>query len=217
MRVISFSVGPLAMLALVFASIAVLNAFIVVAQRSIELAGGQTDLGEQTLRTSLKLSLAILTRIGLLMAAAALAVNSVGGHSLAATMMTGIDGMAFAHVNTLSMWWSAFIATLVLLMVIHAEHNAGQPAMMAAGRELVQRRIWLAASIVVLTVGYVALGFVQDAIRVVLMDFWLHSPLNQILKNLIYFVFILSFAMLRLWMTLLILTFGLKQSYIRGS
>ena len=36
------------------------------------------------------------------------------------------------------------------------------------------------------------------------------------MKNLIYFVFIFSFAMFRLWLTLLILTWGLKQSYIRG-
>ena len=40
------------------------------------------------------------------------------------------------------------------------------------------------------------------------------SDAGQFIKNLIYFVFIFSFAMLRLWMTLLILTFGLKQSYI---
>jgi hypothetical protein len=30
-------------------------------------------------------------------------------------------------------------------------------------------------------------------------------------------VFIFSFAMLRLWVTLLVLTFGLKQSYIHGA
>ena len=39
------------------------------------------------------------------------------------------------------------------------------------------------------------------------------SSSSQFIKNLIYFVFIFSFAMLRLWITLLILTFGLKQSY----
>jgi len=88
--------------------------------------------------------------------------------------------------------------------------------MIAAGREFGQRLIWLAAAIAVLTLGNLALGFVQDAVRDVLLDFWRHSPINQLLKNLIYFVFIFSFAMLRLWMTLLVLTFGLKQSYIRG-
>ena len=216
MRVLAFSVGPLAILALVFASIAVLNAFIVVAQRSIELAGGQTSLGEQGPRAALKLSLAILKRIGLLMAVAAVAVGSIGGQSLAPAMMSGLDGMAFAHINMLAMLWSAVVAALVLLMIIHAERHAGQPDIIAAGREFWQRLAWLAAAIAVLTIGNLALGFVQDAVREVLMEFWRHSPMNQLLKNLIYFVFIFSFAMLRLWMTLLVLTFGLKQSYIRG-
>jgi hypothetical protein len=35
-------------------------------------------------------------------------------------------------------------------------------------------------------------------------------------KTPVYFVFIISFAMLRLWITLLVLTYGLKQSYIRA-
>ena len=35
-------------------------------------------------------------------------------------------------------------------------------------------------------------------------------------KNLVYFVFMFSFAMLRLWITLLVMTYGLKQSYIRA-
>ena len=39
---------------------------------------------------------------------------------------------------------------------------------------------------------------------------------SDFIKNLIYFVFIFSFAMLRLWVTLLILTYGLKLSYVRG-
>jgi len=216
MRVLAFSVGPLAILALVFASIAVLNAFIVVAQRSIELTGGQTSLGEQDQRATLKLSLAILKPVGLLMVIAGVAVGWIGGASLAPVMMTGLDGMAFAHINALGMLWSAIVAALVLLMIIQAEHNAGEPDMIAAGREFWQRLAWLAAAIAVLTIGNLALGFVQDAVREVLMEFWRHSPMNQLLKNLIYFVFIFSFAMLRLWMTLLVLTFGLKQSYIRG-
>jgi hypothetical protein len=37
-----------------------------------------------------------------------------------------------------------------------------------------------------------------------------------LIKNLIFFVFIFSFALLRLWVTLLVLTWGLKQSYVRA-
>jgi hypothetical protein len=140
----------------------------------------------------------------------------IGEKTFAPFMLTGLDGMAFAQTNVLSMLWSAIVATLVLLMIVGAGRNAGQPDFVATGRELAQRGVWLAAAILVLTIGYFALGFVQDIVRGVMMEFWRNSPLNQLLKNLIYFVFIFSFAMLRLWMTLLILTFGLKQSYVRG-
>ena len=50
--------------------------------------------------------------------------------------------------------------------------------------------------------------------RSAIWTFWQTSEASQFIKNLIYFVFIFGFAMLRLWMTLLILTFGLRQSYI---
>lgn len=47
-------------------------------------------------------------------------------------------------------------------------------------------------------------------------NFWQTSSASQFIKNLTYFVFIFGFAMLRLWVTLLILTYGLKQSYVRA-
>jgi hypothetical protein len=38
-----------------------------------------------------------------------------------------------------------------------------------------------------------------------------------LIKNLIFFVFIFGLATLRLWLTLLVLTWALKQSYLRSS
>ncbi len=69
----------------------------------------------------------------------------------------------------------------------------------------------------VLGVVYLGLGLGQGWVRSVIWNFWQVSSASQFIKNLIYFVFIFSFAMLRLWVTLLILTWGLKQSYIHGS
>jgi hypothetical protein len=95
MRVIAFGGGPIAFPATFVASIAVLHAFLVVAQRSIELADGQTNLGELDAREQSRLSLAILWRIGLLMVAITLALSTAGYRSFAPNMMAGIDGMAF--------------------------------------------------------------------------------------------------------------------------
>ena len=70
MRVIAFNSPLIAIPATVFASIAVLHAFLVVTQRSIELAQGQTSLGGLDFTEQSRLTRAILWRIGLLMLAA---------------------------------------------------------------------------------------------------------------------------------------------------
>ena len=78
------------------------------------------------------------------------------------------------------------------------------------------RWFWLGCAAVVLGVAYIGLGIVQGSARGIIWNFWHTSDASQFIKNLVFFVFIFSFAMLRLWMTLLILTFGLKQSYLSG-
>lgn len=217
MRVLAFSSPGLAVIFIAFATIAVLNAFIVVTQRSIELNGGQSGLGDLSMSESFRLSLTILKWTALLMGLAVICVGVIGGKVFAPLVLLGIDGMAFAQHHVAGMLWSAVIATLVLLMVIEAGRRAGQIGLSAVGGELLRHSAWLLAGIVALTAAYVALGMLQDIVREILVDFWRHSPLNQLFKNLIMFVYIFSFAMLRLWMTLLVLTFALKQSYIRAS
>jgi hypothetical protein len=66
-----------------------------------------------------------------------------------------------------------------------------------------------------LAVTYLGLSFGQGLVRSLIWNFWQTSEASQFVKNLIYFVFIFSFAMLRLWMSLAILTYGLKQSYFK--
>src|SRR5260370_34001577 len=94
MRVVAFGGGAVAIPAIIVASIAVLHAFLVVAQRSIELAGGQTKLGELGFTEQFRMSIAVLGRIALLMFAVSCALLAAGYVKLAPHMMDGIDGMA---------------------------------------------------------------------------------------------------------------------------
>jgi hypothetical protein len=216
MRVIAFTGGPMALPAIVVATIAVLHAFIVVAQRSIELADGHTKLGELDLSDQFRLSWAILKRIGLMMIVSGLTLWHAGYQAFAPNMMLGLDGMAFDQFTIIGKFWSAIVAALVLLIIVNAERNGGRVNFFAAAGEFARRCVWIGAAAAVLGIAYVALGFGQGVVRSAIWNFWQTSSSNQFIKNLIYFVFIFSFAMLRLWMTLLILTWGLKQSYIRG-
>lgn len=217
MRVIAFGGGAVALPAIVVADISVLLAFFATAHQSIEAAGGQSSLGELTLGEQLKLSFSVLWRIAVVMLAAALGTAAAGHVAFSPHLMAGLDGVAFDQFTHLGRFWSALIATLVLLMIVRAERNDGRIALFAAIGEFARRGVWLGVSVVVLGVINVALAYGQEAVRSAIWNFWQTSSATQFIKNLIYFVFIFSFAMLRLWITLRIITLGLNQSYVRGS
>jgi hypothetical protein len=216
MRVIAFGGGAVAFPAIVAASIAVLHAFLVVAQRSIELNDGQSSLGELDFAEQYRLSRAVLWRIALLMFAVACALLATGYTSFAPHMMDGLDGMAFDQWTDPGKFWSAAIAALVLLMLVDAERNRGRVSLFRAAGEFARRGLWIGTAVLLLGVVYLGLGLGQGWIRSAIWNFWQVSSSSDFIKNLIYFVFIFSFAMLRLWVTLLILTYGLKLSYVRG-
>ncbi|MCP1971622.1 hypothetical protein [Bradyrhizobium elkanii] len=214
-RIVGFGKPGLIVPALVLADVCVLLAFFATARDSIQAAGGQSSLGELTLGEQIKLSLSILWRIVLVIIIATLATAAIGFSSFAPHLLWGLDGMAFDQGADLGRFWSAAIAALVLLIIVNAESNGGRVALFAAVKDLGRHALWLGAAVLLLGVINVALGYGQGLVRTAIWHFWQISMVGQPLKNLIYVVFIFSFAMLRLWITLSILTFGLKQSYAR--
>ena len=216
MRVIAFGGGGVALPAIIIADIAVLLAFFATAQQSIEAAGGQSSLGELTMGEQFRLSFSILWRIALVMIAAALGTAAAGYLEFAPNLMAGLDGMAFDQHTHPGRFWSAGIAALVLLMIVRAERDDGNIALLPAIGEFARRGLWLGTAVIVLGLVNIALAYGQEWVRSAILSFWHTSSATQFTKNLIYFVFVFSFAMLRLWITLTILTLGLKQSYVHA-
>ena len=216
MRVIGFNNRLIAIPAIIFASIAVLHAFLVVTQRSIELAQGQTSLGALTFREQSRLTRAILWRVALLMIAATMVVAAAGYTEFAPSLMSGLDGMAFDQATGTGKFWSALVAALVLFIMVGAEQNRGHVGFWKAADEFARRSLWLVPAVIALGVIYLGLGTGQGLFRNAIWQFYQTSPLHPLFKNLIYFVFIFGFATLRLWVTLLVLTWALKQSYLRA-
>lgn len=216
MRVIAFSGGVIALPAIFVATVAVLLAFQVTARRSIELADGETHLGAMTFEDEFRLSLRILARIGALMLVASMISVSLGISPLDLNFMGGIDGMAFDQPTAAGKIWNASIATLILLMIVGVERHDNRVRFFAACREFARRRAWLGVGLLVLTAAYFGLGFVQGLVRNAIAIYGQAPTTNTFIRNLIFFVFIFSFAMLRLWVTLMILTAALKQSHLRG-
>ncbi|WP_375784491.1 hypothetical protein ACE10Z_32840 [Bradyrhizobium sp. Pha-3] len=216
LRIVGYGNVGLMLPALVLADVCVLLAFFATARDSIQAAGGRSSLGELTLAEQTGLSLSILWRIALVMIVATLGTAAIGFTSFAPHLMWGLDGMAFDQGTHLGRFWSAAIAALVLLIIVNAEGNAGRVALFAAVKQLGRHGLWLAAAVLVLGAINVALGYGQELVRTAIWQFWQTSTASQPFKSLVYVIFIFGFAMLRLWITLSVLTFGLKQSYARG-
>ncbi|UFX43515.1 hypothetical protein HAP47_0030475 [Bradyrhizobium sp. 41S5] len=216
LRIVGYGKPGLMLPALVLADVCVLLAFFATARDSIQASGGRSSLGELTLAEQTGLSLSILWRIALVMIVAALGTAAIGFTSFAPHFLTGLDGMAFDQATHLGRFWSAAIAALVLLIIVDAEGNGGRVALFAAVKDLGRHALSLGAAVLVLGAINVALGYGQGLVRTAIWHFWQTSMVGQPIKSLVYVVFIFGFAMLRLWITLSILTFGLKQSYARG-
>lgn len=214
MRVIAYGGGVAAIPATAIADICTLLAFIICARRSIEIFAGQTGLGTLSFRQEVSLCFSITKRVGVVMVIAAISAALAGESRIAPHLMMGLDGMAFDQYTHIGRFWSALVATLVLLMVVNAESNGGKASLRAALSELRKRWLWMLAAILVLGIANVCLSAVQGGVRSIIWDYWRNTDDAQAAKNLVYFVFIFGFATARLWLTLLILTYGLKQSYI---
>ncbi|RYD87998.1 MAG: hypothetical protein EOP50_19825, partial [Sphingobacteriales bacterium] len=158
MRVIAFGGGAVALPAIIVADISVLLAFFATARQSIEAAGGQSSLGTLTLGEQFKLSFSILWRIMLVMITAALSAAAIG-YEASYHLMAGLDGMAFDQFTHPGRFWSAWIAALVLLMIVRAERDDGKVALFAAIGEFVRRGLWLGAAVIVLGAVNVALAY----------------------------------------------------------
>ena len=151
----------------------------------------------------------------MLLIVAVAAVALTGAYDVAPYMLLGFDGIAFDQFSKTGMVWSSILAAIVLLMVVKV--GTEQPiTLVGTLKELLARAGWLLPAIVAVVAMQFGLSAVQDAARHGVYLFWQTSPSPQLVKNLVYFVFVFSFAAVRLWLTLAILTFALRESYRRN-
>jgi hypothetical protein len=203
-------------LATVMADLSLFLAFLLAAHRMIEFADGGTRLGWLSFHEQIELGWRVVHRVVLLLIVAALAFYVLGAREIAPYLMLGFDGIAFDQFTKTGMIWSAALAVIVLLMVVQAGLNRSV-TLSGALRQLWQCSACLLPAIVAVAVFQFGLSFVQAFARSGVHLFWMTSGAPPIVKNFVYFAFVFSFASLRLWVTLAILTFALRESYRRSA
>ncbi len=215
MRMVGWRGGVAGQLAAICADLSVFLAFLLAARRMIEFADGKTGLGRLDFAAQLGLAFTVLVPILLLMLVASIVVAATGAVWTGLNLLLGFDCIAFDQYTPFGMTWSAFLAALTLLMVLEAERS-GKVSLFARLKELGLRVLCMGPAIVAVATFHVLLSGVQGGVRLALVGFWHTSAAPLVLKNLLYFFFVFGFASLRLWVTLAILVFALRESYRRG-
>jgi hypothetical protein len=135
------------------------------------------------------------------------------GYSLAPHLLLGFDGIAFDQFTRVGMIWSSLLAAIVVMMLVTAE-DTGKPQLIPAFVEIARRWRFMLPAIAVVAVVHMLLNVVQGQARAALQAVWQDpAPLHL---NLLYFLFVFGFATVRLWATIVILIFGLRESYRSG-
>ncbi len=136
---------------------------------------------------------------------------SAGFKAVAPNLMMGFDGIAFDQFTTVGMLWSSLLAAMVYLMLLDAEAFRS-PSLVRALRSFVQHWRYLVPAILLVALMQIVLSFVQGQGRYLLWLAWQETGPVAPMK-FVYFVFVFSFATLRLWLTLAILTYALREAY----
>lgn len=211
-RFVAYFLGSPGLLLMALSDLSVFIAFLLAAQGLIERTGGRTGLGRMMFRDQLRLGWRILKRVFGLLIAAWLIVLLLGGRDLAPHMLFGFDGIAFDQFSRLGMAWSGLLAAIVLLMLVRAEQS-GQPSLRAALAEFWRRAAWLVPAIAAVAVLQMGLNgvqaFARGGIRLMIQT----PEIPSVVTQFAYFGLVFSFATIRLWAVVAILTLALWLSY----
>jgi hypothetical protein len=207
--------GLLGYLAFLAANIAILLAFLLVAHHMIEMADGRTELGRLAFDRQLAMARNIVIRITILLAGLSFCVAWLGAPSLSGHLLYGFDGIAFDQHTWIGMVLSSILAAVVLLMAL-ASAAGRRATVLSALRELAARWKSMLPAIAAVAAFLIILSAAQGIVRGDVQQLWQTAWVPYDVRALVYFVFIFSFATLRLCGCLAILVLGLRRSYSRG-
>lgn len=199
---------------LLLANAALFLAFVLAARRMVEFTNGSTELGRLSFEEQIGLTRDVIVRIIPVLAGGVVASLILGFPKTAPQLFLGFDGIAFDQNTDVGRAWSGALAALVLMMVLQA--GRGESVELgAAARALARHAKWLVPAIALITLVNIGLTHVQGAGRLAVYYYWQDPLAPMLLKKVTYFIFIFGFAWVRLWITLAILVFALRESYRR--
>lgn len=197
-----------------FDNLCIFLAFLLSARRMIEFADGTTELATLDFRGQLRLAREVLPPILAFVLLGSFVVCGLGARWTGLYFLLGFDGIAFDQFTYVCMAWSALLAGLLLLALLQSLYFPPLD-LFSVLRELKYRAAYMVPAIVAVAVADIGLSRVQNVFRGWIYLFWQTGMSPLLVKKLVYFLFIFGFASVRLWVTLAILIFLLRESYRR--
>ena len=207
-----FSPGIVLLVATALSNLAIFLAFLIAARRMIEWSGGSVQFGNWALRDQLRLGQQVLNRVLLMLFGMAALAALLGFKLQALHFLLGFDGIAFDQHTYAGMAWSAFLAAMVFLMLIDAEQH-GKPSLPRAAQALLRNWPWMLSAVLLIALAHVAISLAQGQLRGWIAVMWANGFASPGVMKAIYFTFVFGFATLRLWVTLAILTYAIREGY----
>ena len=197
------------------ANICIFLAFMIVSHVMIQHAGGRTELGSLPFGKQVAIGRNVVPRITLLLTGLSFAVGWFGAPTLADHLLFGFDGIAFDQYSGWGFLLSSFLAALILLMLLAGERGE-RGTISAAVAEFAARRKSLVPAVLAVAAFLLGLSAFQGVVRELVYEFGQMTSVPFAIRSFVFFIFIFSFATVRLCGCLALLVFALRRSYRRG-
>jgi len=213
LRFLATNWGVIGILLLAFSVYATLIAFVVCVRRMFIVQNVEKALigwsAPQQLQAAKMLFLRLLALCSL---ATLLWLPFFKGENLIA-FLVGPDGIAFDTLDVAFFVkpWCAVCAGLAFLMLLQQDSGEKRGLLSALG-EFARRALHLVPALVLMTCFYVLFAIVQDFVRGLVQDA-MRGMASPPLRNGLFFLFVFSFASVKLWANVAILVFFLRLSY----
>ncbi|MBP1883542.1 hypothetical protein [Sinorhizobium mexicanum] len=204
--------NALLLLGMILVQFAVFIAFLLASQKMIELANGWTSLSRLTFREQVTFGWRVIWRLLLLFLLTVCTADLAGVDKFAAAQLwLGFDGIAYPWRQGVLQVWIAIVSMITFMFVV--EKGVGrQPRFVGILREFRLHRRHLSRAVVYICAFLVAMTFLQGQ-AAKLLSLLFDSPGYSRARPLVYIGWVLAFSYLRLWGTIAMLTYALRESY----
>lgn len=211
------SVGSLYVL-LILSQTVLLIAVLLAAARMIRLLGGQVTLSELSFQEQKSLTGRLAWKLVLVNFLAICLGFALGGdRNVLSHFWFGLDSTVYAwFAPDLFYFWNAFLVSVIFLTIVN-KGIGKPPTLRSAVSEFFRRILFFGPALVLLVVFYSLSFYLQIKVFADALNLLYAALIDDTLKNFFNVGVVTFISYIRLWVTVAVLSYALRQSYIHDA